>query len=209
VAKGGSITVDAAKPPAITTKLLLDGTQNSSILPWTNSNTSGSKCVRRPFPLNPGAIGVFPFYTPTASIKMGDHPMARVPAILINAKTNVDNHLLSVVDDREFWTIFAVRNPAKKFQFLAHFHAKLRWDIRFKWKAAIPFATMQAASSFKCDPVEMGPPKELQNLLKNPTGPIFNTQLQLAIKAAFPSPGTPNRMDADDQVAVVPKDFFK
>jgi hypothetical protein len=68
---------------------------------------------------------------------------------------------------------------------------------------------MQAASSFKCDPVEMGPPKELQNLLKNPTGPIFNTQLQLAIKAAFPSPGTPNRMDADDQVAVVPKDFFK
>ena len=101
--------------------------------------------------------------------------------------------------------------PQAPLQFLAHFHAKLRWDIRFKWKAAIPVATVQALSSFKCDSVAMGAPqdKSLDSLLKNPTGPVFNTQFQLAINTAFQSPGTVNRIDEDTRFGVIPNDFFQ
>jgi len=72
---------------------------------------------------------------PADQLELGDHPACRVPLTKKNSsRSNVDNFLFQVIDDREFWTIFTAQDPGVAPVYLAHFHWKVRYEFEFTWR---------------------------------------------------------------------------
>jgi hypothetical protein len=183
----GTVKIIAHTPPAMPEKFCLDS--GPAIRPWSN-DTPTSFSVR---------------YNSVAgklSIQTGDHPIHNISGIVDNGAANVPpstpNFLASFVDDREFWTIFCVRNNLSVFSFVAHFHWSVRWEGKVTWKGLTPTVTLQPGGTFHMDPVVAGAPTQIsfQKLLDPTTQLTFaNYALFSAVKAAVVGVGTANRVD--------------
>ena len=191
----GSIGVLAHTPPALITPLMLDA--------------SGTPPL--PFFLDPASSS---FTTPQMNSSWGDHPACRVPLTKKNsARSNVDNFLFQVIDDREFWTIFTARDLDGTLRYLAHFHWKLRYEFEFVWKDAK--AVLRRSSSSLTIPERnvKGRPAEgeLQGLLNSPTGVRANVLFDLALRSAFNGGKGPNRSENPQRFVrpVLPTNFWE
>ena len=143
-----------------------------------------------------------------ANNSMGDHPFLQVPRTAPNNNTGVPNFLFHIVDDRDFWTVFSVRE-AGRFQHLTHIHWHVRHDQQFSWRGGVPVPA-KAASAFTPDNPTPGAPTDpdLLKLLAVPAPPNAKD----ALPAAFPVavlPPNPHRKDNPTRFFNVPQDFFR
>lgn len=179
------ISVDRAMPKTV----MLD--PNKTMLPWM-SETSFTRTGN------------------LAKNSMGDHPFLQLPRQAPNFNTGVPNFLFHIVDDRDFWTIFSVRDATGKFQHLSHFHWNVRHDVMLQWRGGVP-SPAKFASSFTADqqstkgaPVELA----LAALLAAPGGPIAVDELTAALPRAAAKPPNPFRSDNPSWFKNVPANFF-
>ncbi len=186
----GSISVNVHKAPAMTQMLALDSKDNYS--PWTK----------------PGPR--FTHKAPKISTLTGDHPLTKVGRELLNKTTKKTNFLFHVIDEREFTSVFSARDPLGVHEHLAHFTWKLRYDVKFTWKAGVPIPAVQSSSTFKTNAVVKGPPTDagIVALLPTLAPPQANTLMLSAIVTAINGPQGANRTDNATQFANVPFDFF-
>jgi hypothetical protein len=161
-------------------------------------------------PLNPWVSESH--FTKTGNLaknSMGDHPFFQTARQISNGNTGVPNFLFQIVDDRDFWTVFSVRE-AGKFQHLMHIHWHVRHDQQFNWRSGVPVPT-KAASSFTPDKTPTpGPPTDpdLKTLLSVPAASDAKAALKKAIKKAIVPPSS-NRSDNPTRFFGVPQDFFR
>jgi hypothetical protein len=190
----GSIGVLASTPPALVNPLMLDASGNPPI----------------PFFSDPAASS---FIAPKMHSSWGDHPACRVPLTKKNSnRSNVDNYLFQVIDDREFWTIFTARDIDGTLRYLAHFHWKLRYEVDFTWSGGK--AVLRRSKSGITVPERNGKGRptegDLQGLLTAPTGTRANVLFDLALRSAFNGGTGPNRSDNPRYFMrpVLPLDFW-
>jgi hypothetical protein len=164
-----------------------------------------------PNPPMPPWISETPF-TRTGSLaknSMADHPFFHTARQAPNVTTGVPNFLFHIVDDRDFWTVFSVRE-AGRFQHLTHIHWHVRHDQQFSWRNGIPVPT-RAASAFTPDQNPTpGPPTDpdLRTLLAVPAPPNAKDALKAALPIAV-LPPNPHRSDNATRFFNVPQDFFR
>ena len=190
----GSIGVLAHTPPALIKPLMLDA----------------SGTPPNPFFSDPASSS---FISPKIHSSWGDHPACRVPLTKKNsARSNVDNYLFQVIDDREFWTIFTAQDIGGALRYLAHFHWKVRYEFDFTWaggKAVL--ARSKAAISVPERNVKGRPADaDLQGLLNAPTGTRANVLFDLALRSAFNGSTGPNRSENPERFMrpVLPPSFW-
>jgi hypothetical protein len=183
----GGIGIIVNKPPALTKDLCLDS--EDAFKPWTRADDHY-------------------FFEGKARNFSTDHPACRAKRDLPNTVTSRMNYLFHIVDRRELWTVFTVRDPAGKFQHLAHVRWKLEYNFQFRWRNDKPEVATDS-SSFTVDAFKKGAPtdSELTPLLEKPEPPLANPSTRAAITAAVLG-GPPNRTDLDRRFANVPFDFY-
>ncbi len=199
VPEHGMIEITYAKAPALTQTLLLDSDADFS--PWTADKPrfTMSHTVTQQF----------------CSASTGDHQMSMFGFTIKNDKTNELNYLHTVVDERQFWTVFVAKDPKGNFIHLAHFKSKLKYAATIKWRAGKPTLFTSPASkdiSFET-PVKGAPTdKNLQTLLKTPKGPQANTTVNFAIKLSVQplhsQSKAGNRSDSIFWNDFIAKDFY-
>jgi hypothetical protein len=142
---------------------------------------------------------------------MGDHPVLSIRQSQPNVKTGHENYIFHIVDQRNAWAIFTVKDAAGKFQHLAHVPWDLRYEFKFKWVAGKPVA--ENLSTFTMGKVARGAPTdaELSPVLASLSAtqtPIANDKIKAALAALLVPPAT-NRSDTDKWFMNVPRDFFQ
>jgi hypothetical protein len=144
-----------------------------------------------------------------AKNSMGDHPFLSCARAVWNFKQGVPNYLFHIVDDRDFWTVFSVRD-AGKFQHLMHLHWRVRHDVKVQWRNGIPVQAIKA-SSFTVDaqPTKGAPTEAfLKALLASPSPPFARSEFKAALQRAAQQPN-PHRSDNPEWFANVAADFFR
>lgn len=174
--------------PAMPDKVLVD--PNPPLKPWVSEShfTKASSLAKN---------------------SMGDHPFFQTARQSFNFNTGVPNFLFQIVDDRDFWTVFSVREGGK-FQHLTHIHWHVRHDQQFNWRGGVPVPA-KAESSFTPDKTPTaGPPTDpdLKTVLSVPAASDAKAALKSAISKAAASP-SPNRSDNLTRFFSVPQDFFR
>lgn len=175
----GSIGVLAHTPPALITPLMLDASGKPPL----------------PFFSDPAASS---FVASKMHSTWGDHPACRVPLTKKNsARSNVDNYLFQLIDDREFWTIFTAQDPDGSLRYLAHFHWKVRYEVEFKWSGGKAERRRSRSAVTVPERKVTGRPTDgdLQGLLTAPTGTRANVLFELALRSAFFGGTGPNRSE--------------
>ena len=194
IASEGSIGVVAHTPPALLNPLMLDA----------------SGTPPDPFFQDPSSSS---FTAPTMNSSWGDHPACRVPLTKKNsARSNVDNFLFQVIDDREFWTIFTAQDTGGLLRYLAHFHWKLRYEFNFVWSDGKAVLRQSNSSIAVTERLVKGRPADadLQGLLNTPTGTRANVLFDLALRSAFNGGVGPNRSENRQRFTrpILPADFW-
>lgn len=176
--------------PALAKTVLLD--PNRTMPPWMSEQT-------------------FTRAGNVAKNSMGDHPFLQSPRQGPNFTTGVPNFLFHLIDDRDFWSVFSVRNAVGTFQHLMHIHWHVRHDVKFRWLGGAP-SVASRASRFTADPQPTkGAPTEgaLRALLAAPGPPNANDELKAAFPRAARQPPNPHRSDNPLWFQNVPSDFFR
>ncbi len=62
------------------------------------------------------------------------------------SRSNVRNFLFHCFMEREFWTILTALEAGQKPQYIAHFHWRLRYEFRVKWKGGTPQQPLDQSS---------------------------------------------------------------
>jgi hypothetical protein len=169
------ITVNWSQPPAMPQKLSLDSLPGCA--PFTNNLPTS-------------------FAGGVATHVTGDHPAGRVGQSLTFIGTDRSSPLTSVTDSREFWSVFAGREPAGRLHYFAHVHWKLHWHYVFDPSPAMPMLPLSASSATFDQKATLGAPTDpqLAPLLAAPAAPFNNHLLQWAQTTAFRG-GAPNRIE--------------
>ena len=183
-------SIGALVHPALSRTVLLD--PNPTMPPWMSEKT-------------------FTRAGNLAKNSMGDHPFLQTARQAPNFTTGVPNFIFHLIDDRDFWSVFSVRDAAGKFQHLTHFHWRVRHDVTFQWRGGV-LSVARSASKFEADaqPAK-GPPTEpaLVSLLAAPVPPNANDELKAALPRALAKPPCPFRKDNPAWFPNVPGDFFR
>ena len=189
-ASAGSIIIHAHEPPLLPQKTALDSFVGFS--PWTK-NTPRFKATGNDI-----------------ECETGDHPMMAAGFSRKNRKTNQDNFLFHVIDDREFFTVLSARDPAGKLTHLRNFHSHLRYDFQFNWRANNPVKRTNT-SSITFGTILDGPPTaaELSGMIADPIGPFANDLCTTSVLHAVTTSNPTNRNDLDRRFVNVPPDFFQ
>jgi hypothetical protein len=144
-----------------------------------------------------------------ATNAMGDHPYLQVAQKAPNFNRGVENFLFHIVDNRDFWSVFSIKDDTGKFQHLAHIYWNVHYNVQFKWVGGVPMPSKK--STFSSDGVQQsGPPKEpdLASLLSTPAAPFARDELLKALRAAMSKPPNPHRSDNPSWFRNVPPNFF-
>ena len=142
---------------------------------------------------------------------MGDHPFLHTARQAPNFTTGMPNFIFRLIDDRDFWSVFSVRDGTGKFQHLMHLHWHVRHSVTFQWRGGTPKLASQA-SSFTADATPAkGAPAEpaLAALLAVPAPPNANDELKAALPRAVARPPSPFRVDEPAWPSDLPGDFFR
>ena len=190
----GSVGVLASTPPALINALMLDATGTPP----------------DPFFLDPATSS---FVSPQMNSSWGDHPACRVPLTKKNSsRSNVDNFLFQIIDDREFWTIFTAVDPGAAPRYLAHFHWKVRYEFDFTWVDAKAVLRRSNSSVSVPERNVKGRPTdgELQGLLNAPKGTRANVLFDLALRSALNGATGPNRSENPQRFTrpILPANFW-
>ncbi len=190
----GSVGVLASTPPALLTPVMLDATGTPP----------------DPFFIDPASSS---FVSPQINSSWGDHPACRVPLTKKNSsRSNVDNFLFQVIDDREFWTIFTAQDPGVAPRYLAHFHWKVRYEFEFTWADGKAVRRRSNSSISIPERNVKGRPTEgaLQGLLNAPKGTRANVLFDLALRSAFNGGTGPNRSENPQRFTrpILPANFW-
>jgi hypothetical protein len=145
-----------------------------------------------------------------------DHPGWAISLEVENLTTLEQNYLFDAINDSEFWTIFASQDPAGNFEYLAHFHWRLRYRATCTWLSGKPqlkhdkSSLLGDMSILTFDEVKQGAPTDtdVAKFLANPTGPNSNKANILASNAAKTAPN-PNRGESDHWFMNVPRNFWQ
>ena len=173
----GSVGVLAHVPPALANPVMLDASGEPPV-PWFQDPTRSS------------------FVPPQVNSTWGDHPAARVPLKVKNSsRSNVENFLFHLIDDRDFWTIFTAQDSGGGLRYIAHFRWQVRYDVQFMWRdgAAVP---RNVRSFFKVhERNTKGRPTEpaIQAQLNTPGSPRANVAFGEAVTKSFFGARGPNR----------------
>lgn len=189
-ADDGGIVISASTAPALTTRTALDSV--AAFTPWTTMTNRST--------MNLGLV----------TCPTGDHPSLKAGRQLKNEHTKRQNFLFRVIDEREFWTVLTARDPLGNFQHQAHFHWKLRYDVKFNWRLDAP-QVAATTSTFKSDAPAQGAPTDavLQKLLAAPDGPQANDLMDVAIIKAVTNVLGSNRTDTTRREPFVPENFWQ
>ena len=142
---------------------------------------------------------------------MGDHPFLQSARQIPNFTTGVPNFIFRLIDDRDFWSVFSVRDSTGRFQHLMHFHWHVRHGVTFRWRGGTPEVASQG-STFSADPSPTrGAPTEpaLTALLATPSGPNANDEMKAALPRAAARPPNPFRSDEPTWPVDLPDGFFR
>ena len=89
--------------------------------------------------------GLVPFYKAgiafnrlEAAPEMSDHPWAKIPVMLENRETTIDNFLFDYRENVDFWTILAVKNVHNALSYLAHFRWHVKTQVAIIWRGGVP-----------------------------------------------------------------------
>jgi hypothetical protein len=188
----GSVGVMASVPPALANPVMLDAS-GSPPDPWFQDPSRTS------------------FVQPFIHSTWGDHPASRIPSKVQNSfVSNVHNFIFQYIDDREFWTIFAGRDPGGTLRFIAHFHWQVRYEVEFMWRNGAAVVRRSKSVFNVRERNTKGRPTEasIQALLTNPSGTRANVVFGNAIRLAFSGPRGPNRGENPRWFVTVPPDFW-
>jgi hypothetical protein len=194
----GHVVVDVG--PLVGTSFLLD--QHPS-------------ATQKPFYLDPSFNLTVVNGQQVVSTDMGDHPFLSIEDTVPNTKTGFDNFLFAVADSRQFVSIFTAQRPDGTFVHFAHLQWFLTYSEKYRWKGGV-IASKEENSSFRTEPVQVGPPKsnrdvQLEGLLKQlgpSLGPTYNDKSLGALRQAM-TPGNPNRFDNSGRFPLSPADFWQ
>ena len=111
--------------------------------------------------------------------------------------------------EREFWTILTALEAGQKPQYIAHFHWRLRYEFRVKWKGGTPQQPLNQSSFEVVRRQTLGRPNEgdLQALLDSPSGERANI-VGRRVEATTVNGNPPNRSDNNFRFFTVPNDFW-
>ncbi|MGE0760489.1 MAG: hypothetical protein AB7O38_25980 [Pirellulaceae bacterium] len=187
----GQVHLIISAAPAMPQTLALDSDNQFS--PWTK-------------PAGPQRMTVAPFGGIATSIT-GDHPMVKVPLRIDNKVRFRENFLVTLIDHREYFTLFSVRQGQGGFDHLAFFHWTLHFTASLQWSGGSLVRVDSFGSKFDMGSVQPGVPLSpgLGKLLVSPRGPQANTIMRMALDAAVENGiRTPNRKDDDFWGPLVP-----
>ena len=188
----GGIGLDYFIPPALSAKVLLDGSNNPRD-PWYRNPT---------------------FATARAGNRaadFGDHPGMVVRLSLQNrVRSNVRNFLFHCFMDREFFTVLTALEPGGRPNYIAHFQWKVRYEFRIKWRNEKPTVLINQSTFSLLKNATTGRPPEadLQAVLDAPAGERANA-IGKRVEAATVTGAKPNRSDNATRFFTVPQDFWQ
>jgi len=145
-----------------------------------------------------------------AKNSMGDHPYLRTTRRAFNFKTQTPNYLFHVIDDRDFWTVFSVRNQKGAFEHLMHIHWHVRHDVKFEWNSGNIGMKVDSSTIAFDDPLVGWPADhDLAGFERDPgKTPFAKDDLDPALVKSV-GQGDPARSDNDARFLNVPADFFR
>lgn len=196
----GSLRLLVSEQPAMTRKLALDSKDLEVVKPWTRASTATTPR--------------FEFIAPEVKCETGDHPAVKVLKKLGNDTTKQVNYLRRLVDKREFWTMFSVKDKNGHITHLQHFAWTVSYVATFKWKGGSIAIDDSSSSNKTFGQMKNGPPSDgtLATLLSTPIGPMANDLMDTALTNAVANGQGHNRKDFDDGTCggtlTVPSDFF-
>ena len=141
----------------------------------------------------------------------GQSPFLQSARQIPNFTTGVPNFIFRLIDDRDFSSVFSVRDSTGRFQHLMHFHWHVSHGVTFRWRGGTPEVASQG-STFSADPSPTrGAPTEpaLTALLATPSGPNANDEMKAALPRAAARPPNPFRSDEPTWPVDLPDGFFR
>ena len=188
----GSIGVLAHVPPALANPVMLDASGETPV-PFFQDPTRSS------------------FVPPQVNSTWGDHPAIKIPSKLKNSnRSNVDNFLFHLIDDRDFWTLFTAQDSGGALRYIAHFRWQVRYDVQFAWRDGMP-TPRNIRSFFRVhERNTKGRPTEpaIQGQLSAPGGVRANVAFGDAVTKSFFGARGPNRSENLRWFPAVPSDFW-
>jgi hypothetical protein len=186
----GSIVITAHLPPALSQNVLLDSM--TGIDPFTTSS---------PASFDPGP-------PPRYSNLMTDHPISWFDIGDENRETKKINWLVEAQEFRRFWTIFTVRDPQGRLDYLGY----IRWALFYSGRVVHTSSSYQpivTSTILSPQPFRSGRPPEpqVQALLNRPAAPFLNNEYGKMWVTALTNSNTSNRSDLKRRQTIPPSTF--